>query len=125
MQLVANHTQERLETLHPEAASEIGNLERTISNCGVDPGLLALCQEFFHAELNGNAWEPARELTVLESACVKLCEQFSVSVANLEADHVAPLAAELDADQLYNLMSAIYLIEASTRLEVTLGRVLG
>lgn len=124
MQLISNQTRQQLNALHSEAARELAELETTLGGCGVDTRLLALCGDFFDAELDGRTWTPPRKLTDLESGCIELCKQFTASVSDMRSDQVAPLAAKLDPDQLYNLMSAIYLVESSKRLDMTLSQVL-
>ncbi len=117
-------TRQRLEIHHPEAAEEIGKLERVLAEAPLDADLLALCAAFFDAALAGEAWTAPETLSDLERACLDLCEQFMISVSDIRDEHIAPLRRHLSADEVYNLMSAIYLIEMSRRLDLTLERVL-
>ncbi len=124
MQLINSATRERLEVHHPEAAGEIANLERVLDGTSLDPGLLALCADYFDTVLSGGIWESASSLSELETACLRVCAQFSVSVSDMREKHIEPLRQHLNADDVYNLMSAIYLIEMSKRLDLTLEKVL-
>ena len=47
-----------------------------------------------------------------------------ISVADIREEQIAALRSHLSTDDVYNLMSAIYLIEMSRRLDHTLERVL-
>ena len=124
MRLINSAARQRLEALHPEAAGEIANLEQVLDDTSLDPGLLALCADYFDTTLAGNTWRSPTSLGDLESACIDVCEQFMVSVSDMREEHIEPLRRHLNADDVYNLMSAIYLIEMSRRLDLTLERVL-
>ena len=124
MNLVSSETQERLAAYHPQAAVEIDKLQRVLADSSLDPGLLTLCSDYFNAELRDGTWMPPRPLSELESACLDVCEQFMVSVSDVRDDQIDGLSKHLTADELYNLMYAIYLIELSIRLDLTLERVL-
>ncbi|MEM1175078.1 MAG: hypothetical protein AAGA33_00145 [Pseudomonadota bacterium] len=120
MQLVNVETRSTLQALHPEALQELDNLADTIDTTGLDPALLALCQAFFSSSLRGETWSSDRDLSDLESDCLAVCEQFMVSVSSMTDEQVAALGRHLSADDLYNLMYAIYLIEMSERLNLML-----
>ncbi len=124
MQLVNSELRTTLQAHHPEALQELDNLADTIDNAGLDPALLDGCQSFFAATLRGEDWSAGREFSDLESDCLAVCEQFSVSVSSMSDDQLAALARHVSPDQLYNLMYAIYLIEMSERLNLTLRGVL-
>ena len=117
-------TRRHLEAHHPEAAGEIRKLEGVISGSALDADLLALCTVYFDAALTGETWEPPDALSELERACIDVCEQFMISVADIREEQIAALRRHLSTDDVYNLMSAIYLIEMSRRLDLTLERVL-
>ena len=125
MQLVGVTTQKHLASLHPEAAIEIDNLQRVLSESSVDAALLDLCSRYFRAALRDDSGGgmPSAESS-LEEDCLAVCEQFMVSVSTLSGEQMAALARHMSADDLYNLMYAIYLIEMSQRLELTLEGVL-
>ena len=124
MRLINLATRERLEAYHPEAAGEIANLEAVLDATSLDRDLLTLCADYFETTLAGRAWQPPAALGELEKACIEVCEQFAVSVSDMRDEHIEPLRRHLSADDIYNLMSAIYLIEMSRRLDLTLERVL-
>ncbi len=124
MQLVNPDTRSTLQAHHPEALGELDRLADAIDSTGLDADLLALCQSFFAASLRGERFDAGRELSDLESDCLAVCEQFMVSVSTLSDDQVASLARHLSADDLYQLMYAIYLLEMSERLGLTLKGVL-
>ena len=124
MQLIDTQARDTLREHHPEVATELDNLQRCLSEQALDPALLKLCSDFFEANLRNQSWSPPDSLSDLEVACLDVCEQFMVSVSNVTDQQVAALSEHLTADQLYNLMYGIYLIEASKRLELMLGRVL-
>lgn len=124
LRLINSSTRRRLEACHPQAAGEIANLERVLDETSLDRGLLELCADYFDTTLAGHTWRAPSALGDLETACLEVCEQFRISVSDLRDEHIAPLRRHLNADDLYNLMSAIYLIEMSRRLDLTLERVL-
>ncbi len=124
MRLINSATRERLQAFHPEAAGEIANLEKVLDDTSLDPGLLALCADYFDTVLSGGIWQSPPSLSELETACLRVCAQFSVSVSDMRDTHIEPLRKHLNADDVYNLMSAIYLIEMSKRLDLTLAKVL-
>ena len=124
MNLVSAKTQHRLESNHPEAAAELDNLRRVLESGALDPALLALCSDYIDASLRDVEWAQPGPLSDLESACLELCEQFMNSVANISDQQIAALSRHLSADEVYNLMYAIYLVEMAKRLDLTLERVL-
>ena len=124
MQLVNPETRTTLELHHPEAVTELGRLEETLDGSSLDPALLDLCQRYFATSLAGGTWSADRDMTELESDCIRVCEQFMVSVASMTDEQVAALSRHLSADDVYNLMYAIYLIEMSERLRLVLKGVL-
>ena len=124
MNLISPETQQRLQIHHPEAATELENLRKVLENGGLDAGLLALCGEFIDASLRGKNWAAPGSVSELESACLALCEQFMNSVAHISEEQVAALSKHLSADDVYNLMYGIYLVEMSKRLDLTFERVL-
>ncbi len=124
MQLVNSNTRSVLQAHHPEALKELDNLAETLDSTSLDPALLQLCQSYFSSSLNGGSWSADHELSELESDCIQVCEQFMVSVSSMTDEQVAALSRHLSADELYNLMYAIYLIEMSERLNLTFKGVL-
>lgn len=124
MNLVNVETRQRLETYHPEAAAEIANLEQVLDDTALESSLLALCSDYFEAALRDSEWVRPDPLTALEAACLDVCEQFMLSVSDIRDEQIAALREHLGADDVYVLMSAIYLIEMSKRLDLTLERVL-
>lgn len=124
MQLVNSDTRSTLQAHHPEALRELDNLADAIDGTSLDPALLQLCQSFFSTSLGGEQWSADHELSELESDCLKVCEQFMVSVSSMTDEQVSALGRHLSADELYNLMYAIYLIEMSERLNLALKGVL-
>jgi hypothetical protein len=117
-------TRRHLEAHHPEAAGEIRKLEGIINETALDADLLSLCTVYFDTALAGETWEPPESLSELERACIDVCEQFMISVSDVREEQIAALRRHLSTDDVYNLMSAIYLIEMSRRLDLTLERVL-
>ncbi len=124
MHLINPATRRRLESLHPEVATEIANLERVLDDSSLDPNLLTLVGDYFDTALREESWTPPDSLGELEADCLAVCEQFMVSVSDLNESQMAALARHLGPDDLYNLMYAIYLIEMSKRLDLTLERTL-
>ena len=124
MQLVNSETRSTLTQHHPEALAELDRLSDTLGSSSLDPALLDLCQSYFATSLGGGSWSADRELSELESDCIRVCEQFMVSVANMTDDQVTALSRHLSADDVYNLMYAIYLLEMSERLKLVLKGVL-
>ena len=124
MELVTSATRQRLSSLHPEVATELGRLETVLDESALDPQLLQLVGQFFDAELGNGDWQAPADPSPLEQACLAVCEQFMISVADMSDELVQDLAEHLSPDDLYNLMYAIYLIEMSKRLDITLERVL-
>ncbi|MDJ0759502.1 MAG: hypothetical protein QNJ19_08880 [Woeseiaceae bacterium] len=124
MQLVNSETRSTLTQRHPEALAELDRLADTLDASSLDPALLDLCQSYFATSLSGATWSPERELTELESDCIKVCEQFMVSVASMTDEQMALLSRHLGADDVYNLMYAIYVLEMSERLGLVLKGVL-
>jgi hypothetical protein len=117
-------TRRHLEAHHPEAVGEIRNLEGILTVSGLDTDLLALCANYFDARLADEPWTPPNPLSELEQSCIDVCEQFMISVSDIREEHIVSLRRHLSTDEVYNLMSAIYLIEMSRRLDLTLERVL-
>lgn len=124
MQLITPATRQRLSGVHPEVATELRRLESTLDDSALAPQLLQLISDFFDAEFGDRVWGPSANPTALERSTLDVCEQFMVSVADVSDAQVAALAAHMSPDELYNLMYAIYLIEMSKRLDITLERVL-
>ena len=124
MQLVNSESRATLQAHHPEALQELDRLADTLDDTGLDPALLDMCQTFFATTLRGGNWHAGRALSDLETDCLSVCEQFSVSVSSMSDEQLAALARHMSPDQLYNLMYAIYLIEMSERLHLTLKGVL-
>lgn len=117
-------TRQRLQVHHPEAASEIDNLQRVLADASINADLLELCAAYFDVALAGQEWSPPAPLSDLEQACIDVCEQFMISVSDIREEQIALLRRHLTTDDVYNLMSAIYLIEMSKRLDLTLERVI-
>ena len=124
MELITAATRERLTAMHPEVATELGRLESILDDSTLDPQLLQLVSNYFDAELGGNTFIAPENPSPLEQACLKVCEQFMISVADTNDAQIAGLSEHLSPDDVYNLMYAIYLIEMSKRLDITLERVL-
>ncbi len=124
MNLVTPDTRLRLRSHHPEAIREIENLERVLDETALDPALLSFCGDFFNASLRGQDWSMPANASDIEKACLDVCEQFSASVSDVRDEQIAALGAHLATDDVYNLMYAIYLIEMSRRLDITLERAL-
>ena len=124
MNLVSDSTRQVLSTEHAEAAGAIANLEQVLDETPLDGNLLAVCSDYFEHALRGEPWEPVETITGAQAAVLEVCEQFMVSVSGIRPEQIAALEQYFDADTVYNLMSAIYLIEMSKRLDVTLERVL-
>ena len=124
MHLIKPETRRHLQGSHPQVATELGNLSQILDRTALDEGLLSLCGDYFEAALRGQDWAPQKPLTEFESACLDVCAQFMLSVANVNDEHIAALSRHRSADDVYNLMCAIYLIEASKRLDLTLERML-
>ena len=124
MQLINIATRQRLEAFHPEAAAEIANLELVLDSSSLNPDVLTLCADYVDATLAGDPWETPASAGDLGNACLDVCEQFMISVADIREEQIRALRNHLTTDDVYNLMSAIYLIEMSRRLDHTLERVL-
>ncbi len=124
MDLVSEQLRRRLQTHHPAAVAELDKLGRILDDTSLDPALLALCSDYFAAALAGADWSPSKRLSELETACIDVCEQFMVSVSTMTDPQIGALNEHLSPDEVYNLMCAIYLIEMSRRLDMTLERVL-
>lgn len=124
MHLINTATRQRLEALHPEAATEIANLELVLDSSALNQDVLTLCADYVDATLAGDAWEAPASAGDLGNACLDVCEQFMISVADIREEQIRALRNHLTTDDVYNLMSAIYLIEMSRRLDHTLERVL-
>ena len=124
MYLTNAATRRHLEAHHPEAAGEIRNLERVLTESGLDADLLEQCAIYYDTRLGDEPWTPPDSLSELEQACIDVCEQFMISVSDIRDEHIESLRRHLSTDEVYNLMSAIYLIEMSRRLDLTLERVL-
>ncbi|MEM9529866.1 MAG: hypothetical protein AAGA23_02985 [Pseudomonadota bacterium] len=124
MQLLSHHSAAQLKVHHPEAGEELRRLEILLDQSSLDDGLLALCRRYFETELRHQPWDPPASPTPLEAACLEFCEQFRVSVDTMSDAQVQALLAHLSADDVYNLASAVYLLELSCRLDLTLEAVL-
>ncbi len=124
MNIVTASTRQCLHTHHEEAIRELENLERVIEQTSLDTGLLELCGDYFEAALRDRAWDRPDSLGDREAACLDVCEQFMVSVATVTDGQIAALRQHFGTDEVYNLMSAIYLVEMGKRLDLTLERVL-
>ncbi len=124
MQLLNPEARSTLEMHHPEALSELDRLTNTLDGSSLDPALLELCQSYFRTSLAGQTWSAKRDLSDLESDCIKVCEQFMVSVASMSDEQLAALSRHMSADDVYNLMYAIYVLEMSERLKLVLKGVL-
>ncbi|MFK7888820.1 MAG: hypothetical protein AB8G16_18330 [Gammaproteobacteria bacterium] len=120
MQLIHTQTHQHLHALHPEAATKIVDLQQILSQVSLDDKLLSLCSEYFDATLRETDWTPSGEVSALEAAVTDVCAQFRLSVADVTDRQIAALNQHLSADEVYNLMYAIYLIEGSKRLELML-----
>ena len=124
MHLIKPETRGHLQASHPQAATQLDNLRQTLDRTSLDEGLLSLCSNYFEAALRGQDWAPPEPPTELEAAILDVCTQFMLSVADISDEQIAALSRHLNADDVYNLMCAIYLIEASKRLDLTLERML-
>lgn len=120
MHLVKPETHQRLQARHAQAATQIDNLQQVLGRTALDARVLSLCSDYFEAALREQDWSPSHDLTGLETACLDVCAQFMLSVASVGDEHIAALNRFLTADEVYNLMYAIYLIEASKRLDLML-----
>ncbi len=124
MKLISPATRQTLHSHHPEAAAEIENLEHVLDEDTVDTRVIALCADFFEATLREQDWQRPPSTGEFEAACLDVCEQFAASVSAIDDNLIAPLRRHLSADDIYKLMSSIYLVEMSKRLDITLERVL-
>ena len=124
MQLLNSETRERLAAFHPEAGDELDRLGDVLDHSSIDPALLDLCKDFFETSLRGDTWTPSESLTELQQDLISVCEQFMVSVSDMQSAQVEALGRHMPADDLYNLMYAIYLIDGSQRLKLVLKGVL-
>ena len=124
MMLVRPDTQRRLQTHHPEVAAELDKLGQVLDGTGLNAQLLALCGDYIESNLSNREWAPPKSPGALEAACLDVCEQFMISVSDMREEQIAALRRHLSTDDVYNLMYAIYLIEMSKRLDLTLDRVL-
>ena len=120
MQLINDATRARLMRLQPEAAAKLAQVEQAIDDTALDPALLALAGAFIEASLRGDDWQGPAEPTDLERACLAFCDQFVASVANVTDEQVDALRAHLSPDSVYLFSNAVYLIDLSKRLELTL-----
>lgn len=124
MNLIRPDTQQHLQNFHPEVAAQLDNLGQVLDGTGLDAGLLQLCGDFIESNLSNKKWVPPESLPELETACLEVCDQFMTSVSGIGEEQIAALRRHLSTDDVYNLMYAIYLIEMSKRLDLTLNRVL-
>ncbi|MEL6300925.1 MAG: hypothetical protein AAFV47_06990 [Pseudomonadota bacterium] len=124
MNLLSPESRDRLARLHSEATTELENLERALDDVPIPVDLLRLTDRFFDVNLRGEQWQPPESMTPVEIACLDYCEQFMSSVANIEDAQVAALREHLSPDQVYLYANAVYLIEMSKRLDLTLEAVL-
>ncbi|MEL6215360.1 MAG: hypothetical protein AAFQ99_06765 [Pseudomonadota bacterium] len=124
MDLVSTASKDRLARLHGEAATELENLERALDDVPIPVDLLRLTDRFVDVSLRGEQWQPPESMTPIEKACLDYCGQFMASVASIEDAQVAALREHLSPDQVYLYANAVYLIEMSKRLDLTLEAVL-
>ena len=120
MRLISDASREQLHSLHPEAAAELARLESAIDSTGLDAGLLELTSGYFDTMLREQEWQPPAALSGRDQACLAFCEQYLVSVPHIDDEHVAALRAHLSPDDVYLYSNAVYLIEMSKRLDLTM-----
>ena len=120
MNLVTDRARERLAALHPEALARLDNLAGSIDETGLDPALLGLCAAAIDAQLRDRSFALSDSPTPKEAAALAFCEQFVVAVADVSDEQVAALRAHMGADEAYLFSNAVYLIEMSKRLDLTL-----
>ncbi|MEM6820065.1 MAG: hypothetical protein AAF578_14875 [Pseudomonadota bacterium] len=124
MNLISPESRDRLARLHSEAAAELENLEHALDDVPIPVDLLRLTDHFVDVSLRGQEWQPPESMTPIEKACLDYCGQFMASVASIEDAQVAALREHLSPDQVYLYANAVYLIEMSKRLDLTLEAVL-
>ena len=120
MELINETSAQRLQALHPEAAAELARLESALDATGLDPDLLDRCGQFIDAVLRETEGARTTPRSGREQACLAFCEQFVVSVSSVSDAEVSALREHLSPDEVYLFANAVYLIEMSKRLDLTL-----
>ena len=114
----------RLEELHPSISSELNNISGVAAEV-VDPQLLALCSSYIDAALCQQDWAPpSGGLTDKERAFIAFTEQFTASVSTMTDEQVDKLLEYASADEVYNVASALYVVDMTRRLDLVAGKVL-
>ena len=114
----------RLEEVHPSISSELNNMSIVATEVA-DPQLLALCSSYIDAALCQRDWTPpAGGLTDKERAFIAFTEQFTASVSTMTDEQVNRLLEYASADEVYNFVSALYVVDMTRRLDLVAGKVL-
>ncbi|MFK7828633.1 MAG: carboxymuconolactone decarboxylase family protein [Congregibacter sp.] len=106
----------QLTTLQPATSSAF---RRTASQVlpFSDPTLLTLCREQLLATQQRRTVPSHADHGPIETAVLRLAEQFAVNVDGISEDDIAVLTRALGKDVLNALVNAIYLMDAALRLE--------
>jgi hypothetical protein len=108
----------------------------------LDPELLELCSLRIFGMLDAHgrrdsvlvsperaaalsAWSTSSLFTELERSCLALAEQFTFSVAYVDDALIADVLAHLSPAEVYSLVSALYVFDACTRLDLVVGGLFG
>ena len=124
MELITTAARTRLGALHPEALAELTHLEQALDATPLDAALLSLTQDYVAAYLRQAEWPLPPTLSARDRACLAYAEQFMLSVSTLEDAQVSVLRDHMSPDEIYLYANAVYLIEMSRRLDLTLEAVL-
>jgi hypothetical protein len=88
----------------------------------VDPALLRLARAAVESQLGLTSSAEAEPETEVEAALVALTDQFVFYVPDVSPDLLAPVERELGADGLSKFVEALYIVDQTARMRISLGR---
>lgn len=113
----------RLASLQPESTVRLAQLCE-LAEHQTDRELLAQCRDYLQALFKGETWQAIRPVDAREQAFLAFTEQFAIAVSGVEDAQVQALLAHASADEVYNFVNALYVIDMTARLEMVTARVL-
>lgn len=119
-------TMDRLRTLQPQTAADLERAQAAALQAS-DPERLERCRarmaEMLGVPSKGGA-APAGEPTAADRAFLDFTEQFVFSVPAITDADVESLLEHVSAEEAYAFISALYVLEMSTRMDLVLAATL-
>ena len=114
----------QLENTQPETAGKLREIIQ-LAPQSTDPELLELCSGYIDAALQHQNWTPpGGGLDEKQQAFIDFTEQFASSVGSMSDEQVQRLLDFATADEVYDFVNALYVVDMARRLDLVAGRVL-